>query len=59
MPLHIDEIQTDVQMDSGDRSGIVEASSKPEPWLPLVQLRALHEELLEACARVSAFGNED
>lgn len=57
MPLHIGEIQTEVQVIDDDAGS---AAAPPAPaWQQLVQLRGLFDRLLDDSARTSAGGNED
>jgi hypothetical protein len=58
MPIHIGEIQTDVQVPSADAPTSAPA---PEPplWQLLAQLRALQQQLLSDEQRTAACGNHD
>ncbi|MDP3084300.1 MAG: hypothetical protein Q8N44_11515 [Rubrivivax sp.] len=57
MPLHIGEIQTDIQLIDDEPGG---AAAAPAPvWQQLAQLRGLFDHLLSDSARTSASGNED
>lgn len=57
MPLHIDEIQTDIQVEGGEAGAA--APAPPPVWQQLAQLRGLFDRLLDDSARTSATGNED
>ena len=57
MPLHIDEIQTDVQVEAS-ASGNPPAAAQPV-WQQLAQLRGLRDRLLDDGERTAAHGNED
>ena len=57
MPLHIDELLTDIQVDSTDPSP---RAGAPQPaWQQLAQLRGLLDRLLDDGARTAASGNDD
>ena len=57
MPLLIDEIQTDVQVEAS-ASGSPPAATQPV-WQQLAQLRGLMDRLLDDGERTAAHGNED
>lgn len=58
MPLHIDEIQTDVQMD-GDAAAAAGTTPAAEAWRQLALWRSLQEQMLDERERICAQGNED
>lgn len=57
MPLHIDEIQTDVQLSA--QEGTPSAAEQAPAWKQLALQRCLQEQLLEEDARTCATGNHD
>ncbi len=57
MPIHIDEIQTDVQVE--DRPSSAAAPAPEPPWQQLAVLRRTLQQLLCDEARTLARGNED
>ena len=58
MALHIDEMHTDVQVQSPPAGTAAPAAAEP-PWQQLARLRQLQQQLLCDDARTSACGNED
>lgn len=55
--IHIDEIQTEVQVEAVAADA---GRHEPEaPWQQLARLRQTQQRLLEDDARTSAWGNED
>ena len=58
MPIVIDELQTDVQMDAPAPAG--SAGHEPPPlWQQVAQLRMVQGTLLNDDARTLAIGNQD
>jgi hypothetical protein len=54
--IHIDEIQTEVQVEGSDAPA---QRNEPDPlWQQLARLRQLQQRLLDDDARTSAWGNE-
>jgi hypothetical protein len=56
MPLHIDEIQTQVE---DDRGGAAPTTPAAESWQRRAELRELQAQLADDLARTAAHGNED
>ena len=58
MTIHIDEVQTDVQVQA--EPGGAAAAAAPEPaWQQLARARQARQQLLCDDARTSALGNDD
>lgn len=57
MAIHIDEVQTDVQVQAEPAAAAAPAAEPP--WQQLARLRQLQQVLLCDDARTSACGNED